>query len=583
MARPNIGDRFGIGAVGNAETKHVLENKTFSSEEVGTGATGTMDDHGPASSTTENLISNNQEYTILEGFHSGYRKVKAVITDLIAGNIRFGATVGGVSGSYSEAPVGEVPEPDDLLKNKSAFIRGGSKISGNMENNTGHVTGQSHSRDGTTLRFRPQKGYYPGDAGNSVQMADGNFIAGNIRDGVEVFGLLGDYDPDAPDPVGNAAVGDVLHGQTFSSEVAGVGVTGTMDNNTGHISAHSYSISTNTLRFRPVAGYYPGGSTNSIGVTDSNWIQSNIKHNVSIFDKTGTFTSTGSAPTASQLLQDRVAFANGNQINGSMANNTGHVTGVGTSINGNFLRFQPVAGFYPGGGANSVQIEDSNWVLANIKHNVNIFGKTGNFTSTGSAPTASQLLEGRVAFANGNQINGSMENKGAISETLTNQGQSVDIDEGYHNGDGSVTANITNLSAGNVKNGTVVGGVTGTFPNDGNALVGEVLADKTFYSDNATKRTGTMENQTGHVTAKGSAVSGNYLRFQPEDGFYPGDAGNSVQYEDNNWLPENIKESVEIFGKEGTRVKGITSVNGTKYEIELSQEGTGMKLEYTLM
>ena len=58
---------------------------------------------------------------------------------------------------------------------------------------TGHVTGQSHSISGTTLRFRPEAGYYPGDAGNSVQRADANFVAGNIKDGVSVFGLAGSY------------------------------------------------------------------------------------------------------------------------------------------------------------------------------------------------------------------------------------------------------------------------------------------------------------------------------------------------------------------------------------------------------
>lgn len=48
-----------------------------------------------------------------------------------------------------------------------------------------------------------------------------------------------------------------------------------------------------------------------------------------------------------------------------------------------------------------------------------------------------------------------------------------------------------NLVAGNIKNSVSILGVTGTFPNDGNAGVGDVLSGKTFYTTNATKHTGT--------------------------------------------------------------------------------------------
>lgn len=60
-------------------------------------------------------------------------------------------------------------------------------------NRSGHVTGQSISRTGTTLRIRPQPGYYPGDSGNSVQWDDPNWIAANIRQGVSIFGLEGTF------------------------------------------------------------------------------------------------------------------------------------------------------------------------------------------------------------------------------------------------------------------------------------------------------------------------------------------------------------------------------------------------------
>jgi hypothetical protein len=59
---------------------------------------------------------------------------------------------------------------------------------------------------------------------------------------------------------------------------------------------------------------------------------------------------------------------------------------------------------------------------------------------------------------------------------------------------------ITNLSAGNVKNGVTIKDVTGTFPNDGDAAVGDVATGKTFYSYDATKRTGTYVPTLGSLS-----------------------------------------------------------------------------------
>jgi|GEM_PF-2551194 len=92
----------------------------------------------------------------------------------------------GEGGEYGDATAGNV------LAGKTIGTDAGL-VTGTMPNRTGHVTAQSISRSGTTLRLRPQPGYYAADSSNSVQISDSNFIPGNIREGVNLFGLSGSF------------------------------------------------------------------------------------------------------------------------------------------------------------------------------------------------------------------------------------------------------------------------------------------------------------------------------------------------------------------------------------------------------
>jgi hypothetical protein len=83
---------------------------------------------------------------------------------------------------------------------------------GTMPNRAGHVTAQSLSRNGTTLRFRPQPGYYSGTTGNSVQRTDANFIPANIRLGVSLFGITGTLIPAPEDYRGAPGPKYLSHG-----------------------------------------------------------------------------------------------------------------------------------------------------------------------------------------------------------------------------------------------------------------------------------------------------------------------------------------------------------------------------------
>ena len=71
------------------------------------------------------------------------------------------------------------------------FTNDAGTFTGSMPNKTGHVTAAGITRSGTTLRLRPQAGFYPGDTLNSVQSADSNVLSSNILAGKSVFGLAG--------------------------------------------------------------------------------------------------------------------------------------------------------------------------------------------------------------------------------------------------------------------------------------------------------------------------------------------------------------------------------------------------------
>jgi len=102
--------------------------------------------------------------------------------------------------------------PGDVLSGKTFSNGEDTDLVGTMPSRTGHVTAQGFSQSGTTLRFRPQPGYYDGSTGNSVQRTDANFIAANIRQGVSLFGITGTLIPASDDYRGAPGPTYLSHG-----------------------------------------------------------------------------------------------------------------------------------------------------------------------------------------------------------------------------------------------------------------------------------------------------------------------------------------------------------------------------------
>ena len=77
--------------------------------------------------------------------------------------------------------------------------------------------------------------------------------------------------------------------------------------------------------------------------------------------------------------------------------------------------------------------------------------------------TAAEILLNKTAYVNGNKLTGSMPNRGGVTGTITDASTPYSIQNGYHDGSGTVSVDNTNLSAGNIKKDITILGITGTY------------------------------------------------------------------------------------------------------------------------
>ena len=141
----------------------------------------------------------------------------------------------------------------------------------------------------------------------------------------------------------------------------------------------------------------------------------------------------------------------------------------------------------------NIPITDNTTLLNTLKAKAQALPAKGSGSTdapdlSGITAAAEDILAGKKSVdATGAEITGTMTNRGAWSSTKTSNG-SVTIPEGYHNGSGEVTVNVSS---------------TTTIPTDGDAATSDVLTGKTFYSGGS-KKTGTMTNQGAWSTTKTS-------------------------------------------------------------------------------
>jgi len=185
-------------ATGTAVSTDVLTGKTFSNSSAN-GITGTMANNGAFT-----LLCGATNQTVTAGYSGG--GTLAGDADLVAGNIKSGVDIFGVTGTYScgAAATGDALAAD-VLTGKTFSNGTSSGIAGAMANNspgTATIPG--------TLPYTIPAGYHDG---TGTVAADANLVAANIVSGKTIFGVAGSASA-ATNPAAVPKTGDSTDGAT---------------------------------------------------------------------------------------------------------------------------------------------------------------------------------------------------------------------------------------------------------------------------------------------------------------------------------------------------------------------------------
>lgn len=381
----------------------------------------------------------------------------------------------------------------DVLSGKTFSSGAGLGIAGTMPNN-GAVT-----LTPTTTDQAIAAGYHNG---SGKCAGDPDLVSGNIKSGVNLFGINGD-----PNVVntnsGDAVAGDLLSGKI--AWVSGAQVTGAMPNN------GAVTVTPGTVDQAIAAGYH-NGSGKVVG--DADLVSGNIRSGVNLFGVTGSpsvvETNTGTA-AADDLLGGKTAYVNGSLVTGTVP--------AGSNVNGpnGSSTFTIPDGLYAG--SKTATANDANLVAGNIKSGTSIFGVAGSSNvvdTAGATASAADMASGETAYVNGSLVTGTVA--AGTNVNGPNGLQTFTIPDGLYRSSRTATANDTNLVGGNIVTGVSILGVAGTQPPSQPLKTGQTTAygtgsdgdlqkgDARSFTDNGN---GTItDNKTGLMWEKKDQATG---------------------------------------------------------------------------
>ena len=269
---------------GNAGAANVLSGQTF----YGTGQSDWTLQSGTMTNVGAQVITpSTTNLAITQGYHDGTGYVVGD-TDLVAGNIKSGVTLFGISGSFSGAGAGLLYGDNDPAKVLTTAASSGTYdatnlIAGNVRNGVSYGAGQTGTFTGDLAYGDNSAAQVLTTASSSGTYNATNLTTATVKLGTSFgVGLTGALIPSG----GNAAAGQVLSGQTFfgNGQSDWVLQTGTMTN----IGQQIITPSTTSLSI--TQGYHDG-SGYTIG--DADLIASNIKSGVNLFGVSGSYTGAG--------------------------------------------------------------------------------------------------------------------------------------------------------------------------------------------------------------------------------------------------------------------------------------------------
>lgn len=395
-----------------------------------------------------------REVAIPTGF-SGFNTLQvdavtsSIDSNIVAGNIKNGVQILGVTGNYS----------------------GSTTINIESLNITPTTSQQVISASGTI------DGYAPITVSAVTSSIDANILSGNIKSGVTILGVTGnvvELKGETKEVSITSTAGNTFTPTTGKNGITSIKVTPTNQNRTVTPTTSQQTLSVNS-------GYSGNGTITVNAVTssiDSDIIASNIKSGVNILGVAGS-----------------VVELNGETRNVSITSTAGNTFTPSSGKNGiTSIKVTPtnqnrtvtpttsqqtlsVNTGYSGNGTITVSAVtsaiDSDIVAGNIKSGVNILGVNGTLTELkGETRSVSITSSAGNTFTPSSGKNGIT----SITVTPTNQNrtvtpttsqQTLNINSGY-SGNGTITVSAvtsaidSNITAGNIKSGITILGVTGT-------------------------------------------------------------------------------------------------------------------------